>query len=229
MEDIQDEEDRKDLITELGDMAKEDHTESENMIQRFKALKTDIGHFLVRFDEWFQGTGTELKQEAYDLGQGINNLTEKIEQLDEEIALTTPALLAGAAAAGPMIVLIQLIVPGTTLGSSMTLRLEQASQLSGIQRELADVNRNQQELAQIKTEFDGLKPDIALICPKLALIGEIWPAIRGQALHFRQTLMGGKEAHKNLRFKQEVQLARNLCRVVGFGLDRYAMELERRK
>lgn len=42
------------------------------------------------------------------------------------------------------------------------------------QQDLAEVNALQEALAHIKTDFDGLKPDIALICDRLKLFGDIW-------------------------------------------------------
>ncbi|KEP46140.1 putative reovirus sigma C capsid domain protein [Rhizoctonia solani 123E] len=225
IQDIQTDQDREDVIAELGEFAKEDHTESADMAQRFKALKADIGGFLVRFEQWIQDTGTKLKQEAYDLSQAINKLEEKIKELDEEIVMATLALLASAAAAGTMIGVIELIVAGTTLAALLISRIEKTLDLSQKQKDLADVNRKQQALAQIKTQFDGLKPDIALICSKLALFGDIWASIQGQTLHFQQTLRRGMEALTDSRFKKEIELARKLCTPLRNGLEIYATQL----
>ena len=45
------------------------------------------------------------------------------------------------------------------------------------EKELADVNAKQAAFAHIKTEFDILRPDIFLICDKLALFGAIWTSV----------------------------------------------------
>lgn len=46
--------------------------------------------------------------------------------------------------------------------------------LQEAQRDLAEVNAMQEALANIKTQFDGQKPDIHFICDKLKLFGDVW-------------------------------------------------------
>lgn len=68
---------------------------------------------------------------------------------------------------------------------SKTLRIERttdapldlADQLSAKQNALADVNRKQEALAHLQSDFDGVKPDINLICEKLSLFTEIWAQV----------------------------------------------------
>ena len=55
--------------------------------------------------------------------------------------------------------------------------IDKARQLEQKEKELADVNRKQQALAQLQTDIDGLKPDISLICERLVLFGEIWSSV----------------------------------------------------
>lgn len=64
--------------------------------------------------------------------------------------------------------------------------------------ELKDVNRKQVELAKIKSDFDGLKPDIALICDRLVLFAEIRSKVRNQSVQFQETLKGGMGALTNM-------------------------------
>jgi hypothetical protein len=45
------------------------------------------------------------------------------------------------------------------------------------QAELRVVNEKQQALAELKTQFDILKPDIALIADQLVLFGDIWDSV----------------------------------------------------
>ena len=45
------------------------------------------------------------------------------------------------------------------------------------QAELRRVNEKQQALAELKTQFDILRPDIALICDQLVLFGDIWDSV----------------------------------------------------
>jgi hypothetical protein len=41
-----------------------------------------------------------------------------------------------------------------------------------------DANRGQPTLAHLKSDLDGLKPDITLLCEKLALFAGIWASVR---------------------------------------------------
>ncbi|KAF6744295.1 hypothetical protein DFP72DRAFT_826182, partial [Ephemerocybe angulata] len=50
----------------------------------------------------------------------------------------------------------------------------------------------------IKSDFDGLRPDIALICEKLVLFAEIWSSVRSQTVQFQETLEGGMDALTNI-------------------------------
>jgi hypothetical protein len=50
-------------------------------------------------------------------------------------------------------------------------------QLNGKEQELAIVNQKQEALAHLQTEFDGVKPDIDLICQRLVLFAEIWSSV----------------------------------------------------
>ena len=45
------------------------------------------------------------------------------------------------------------------------------------QAELVLVNEKQQGLAELQTQLDILKPDIALICDQLVLFGNIWDSV----------------------------------------------------
>ncbi|KAG8686405.1 hypothetical protein FRC08_012520 [Ceratobasidium sp. 394] len=229
IQEIKTDQDREDAIKELGQFANEDHTGSENMARGFTSLKADIERFVVRFKGWVKETRTELKEQAYELKQKIEELTTSIEELDKAIVGATTALLASAAAVETMVGIIGLVVAGTVLAVLVATRIDKTIEISDRRKELEEVNRKQQALAQVKTQFDGLKPDIALICSRLALFGEIWSSIRAQSLKFQETLNGGMETVTNERFKKEVQLARKLCRPLRNGLEKYATQLAGRK
>lgn len=59
---------------------------------------------------------------------------------------------------------------------------DKASELKGKQDALAEVNRKQEALANLQSDFDGVKPDIALICEKLVLFAEIWSAVSSKSI-----------------------------------------------
>ena len=51
------------------------------------------------------------------------------------------------------------------------------AELEKKQAELVAVNKKQEALAQMQTDFENLKPDIALICDRLALFAQIWVSV----------------------------------------------------
>ena len=55
---------------------------------------------------------------------------------------------------------------------------DKAQKLLNKQNALADLNRKQEALANLESDFKGLKPDIALICERLVLFAEIWSSVR---------------------------------------------------
>jgi hypothetical protein len=56
-------------------------------------------------------------------------------------------------------------------------KLGKVAALEGKQAELAEVNKKQEALAHIQTEFENLKPDINLICDRLSLFAAIWVSV----------------------------------------------------
>ena len=56
-------------------------------------------------------------------------------------------------------------------------KLGKVAELERKQAELAEVNKKQEALAQIQTDFEKLKPDIALICDRLVLFAQIWVSV----------------------------------------------------
>ncbi|RXW21444.1 hypothetical protein EST38_g4409 [Candolleomyces aberdarensis] len=225
---IQTEQDRNDVILELEYFINEDHDRSTEMSQGFLTLKRDIDDFVVRFDAYIETTSAELEQQAVELQQVIEQLKTAIQSLDEQIVDAAVALLASAAAAETIVGLIGLAVAGTILLVLIGQRVAKTIELSDRQNELEDVNKKQEGLAKVKTEFDGLRPDIFLICDKLVLFGEIWSSVRNQSVQFRESLKGGMDATTNIRFRKELELARKLCTPLANGLEKYATQLVNR-
>lgn len=62
--------------------------------------------------------------------------------------------------------------------NSWFMRIDKDKELRGKQSELANINRQQQALAYLQTDFANLKPDINLICERLLLFAEIWASVR---------------------------------------------------
>ncbi|KAJ2924795.1 hypothetical protein H1R20_g12278, partial [Candolleomyces eurysporus] len=198
------------------------------MSQGFMNLKRDVEDFVIRFDAYIETTSTELQQQAVELQQVIEQIKIAIQSLDEQIVDAAIALLATAAAAETIVGLIGLAVAGTVLLVLIGERVAKTIELSDRQGELAEVNKKQEGLAKIKTEFDGLRPDIYLICDKLVLFAEIWSSVRNQSVQFQKSLQGGIDATTNMRFKKELELARKLCTPLVDGLEKYATQLVNR-
>ena len=56
-------------------------------------------------------------------------------------------------------------------------KLAKVAELERTQDDLAEVNKKQEALPHVQTEFEKLKPDIALICDRLALFAQIWVSV----------------------------------------------------
>ncbi|KAJ2924806.1 hypothetical protein H1R20_g12280, partial [Candolleomyces eurysporus] len=226
VESIVTDQDRKDVIVELQQFIDEKHDKSTEMSSGFLTLKRDIADdFVPRLDQWIKDKGIQLENEAKALKLEIDGLQGEIEVLDKKIKDATTAL----AACGGCLCVIGVVVAGSVLASYKSERNDKAKKLQEKQNALAEVNRKQQALANLQSDFDGVKPDIALICEKLVLFAEIWSSVRSQTVQFQEHLKGGMDAVTNLRFKKEVRLARAVCGPLEAGLAKYATELENRK
>lgn len=228
VEEIKDDQTREDAIEELGRFASEDHSESHRMSVAFGALQKDILNFVERFDAWIESVGTDLKEQAVELRSALDGLQRTIVSLTVQIFATTVALAASAKASATLLSILGVIAAAATLIVLMEQRVRAEIDLRRTQRELAEVNRLQQALARLKGDFDGLKPDINLICDKLALFGEIWESVRSETVRFQTELKSGMGVVQNARFRKEVRLARSVCGPLQGGLERYATKLATR-
>lgn len=222
---IETEQDRKDVIIELQAFVDEKHDRSTEMQNNFLNLKRDIVDFVQRLDQFIVDKGVELENQAKQLKLDIESIEGEIAGLDKKIKDTEIAL----SAMGGCLNIIGLIVAGSMLAKYKSDRNGKLSDLAAKQADLADVNRKQVALAHLKSDFDGVKPDITLICDKLVLFAEIWASVRSQTVQFQEQLKGGMGAITNMRFKKEVRLARTICGPLQAGLEKYATELENRK
>ncbi|KAJ2924985.1 hypothetical protein H1R20_g12093, partial [Candolleomyces eurysporus] len=236
---IQTDQDRQDVIVEFGAFANEDHDRSQEMSDGFMNLKTDIEDFVVRFDAYIEKTSAELQEQATQLQKQIEKLKSLVQdgtfapvrsielplKLCGKIKDATVALLDSAEAAETMVGVVGIAVAGTVLAVLIAERLVNIIALGNSQRELEDVNSKQEGLAKIKSEFDGLRPDIALICAKLVLFAEIWSSVQDQTVHFQEQLKIGLDQVNNERFRLEIELARKLCKPLIDGLNKYTEQL----
>ncbi|CCM02035.1 uncharacterized protein FIBRA_04111 [Fibroporia radiculosa] len=223
VENIQTNQDRLDATKELQQFIDEKHDDSVQLSQNFLNLKRDIEAFVGKFDQWIVDKGVELEAQAKKLKDKITKLQGEIEALDKKIVVATIALVGS-----PLLGILGMAVAGTVLAVYKRQRDDKARELGGKLNALADINRKQEALAHLKTEFDGFKPDIALICEKLVLFAEIWSSVRSQAIQFQEHIKGGMAALSNPRFKMEVRLARAVTKPLMEGLAKYASELENR-
>ncbi|KAF5323039.1 hypothetical protein D9611_009337 [Ephemerocybe angulata] len=224
VESIETDQDRKDVIVELQQFIDEKHDRSTEMQNNFLNLKRDIEDFVLRLDKFIYDKGVELAAAAAQLKIEIDGLQGEISVLDAKIKDATIAL----AVTGACLSIIGLIVAGSVLAAFESERNGKQKALRGKQADLADVNRKQEALAQLQSDFDNVKPDITLICEKLVLFAEIWSSVRSQTVQFQEHLKSGMDALTNMRFKKEVRLAREMCAPLQAGLEKYATELENR-
>ncbi|EUC59324.1 transmembrane protein, putative, partial [Rhizoctonia solani AG-3 Rhs1AP] len=200
---------------------KEPNEDSTKLSQGFHELKRDINDSAKRFYAFIETTNTKCANEAVRLAGEIKILEGEIEELNGKIKKATIAL----AISGAFLFFIGAIVAKSVLAKYQSQRNDKAAELARKQKELDDVNRKQQALSQLKTEFDNLQPDINLICEKLVLFAEIWATVQDQSTQFAQMLKSGMEATTNMRFKAELRLARKTCGPLQAGLERYVAAL----
>ncbi|KAJ2925652.1 hypothetical protein H1R20_g11440, partial [Candolleomyces eurysporus] len=203
------EQDRQDVILELEVFIDKKHDKSQEMYQGFQNLKRDIETFIPKFNEFIADTGAELAAEAEKLQADINSLWGQIRVLDQQI--------------------LGVIVAGSVLAAQQAERSDKMSQLRGKEAELTKVNEKQQALAYLRTQSDGVKPEIDLICDRLLLFAEIWTSVRSQAVQFRDFLKSSANSPTNLGFKKKVRLARAVCIPLEAGLEKYATKLDYRE
>ncbi|ELU36180.1 DivIC domain-containing protein [Rhizoctonia solani AG-1 IA] len=143
------------------------------MYQGFLTLKRDIEDFVTRLDKFIEETGAQIAEDIKTLTKQIKDLEGEIAVLDGKIKDAQTALID----TGVCLNLIGIIVSGSVLASYQSDRNAKAADLADKQSKLEDANRKQQALAHLKTEYDGLKPSISLICEKLLLFAEIWSSV----------------------------------------------------
>lgn len=228
VENIQSEQDRKDCIVELQQFIDEDHGDSEKMAKGFTDLKNDVALFLTRFDDYIKQKGEELAAKAEELRRQIDSLNSSIESLNWEIAAAVVALVASVSGAATLVGLLGVVAAEATLAILVARRVKAELDLRKAKSDLAEVNKQQEALAHVKSEFDQLKPDINLICEKLTLFGQVWQSIRADSVSFQTHLKQGMEAATDVRFKREIRLARSVCGPMQAGLEQYAWQLENR-
>ncbi|CAE6422866.1 unnamed protein product [Rhizoctonia solani] len=221
VEEIKADSDREAAIKELEAFSKEPNEDSTKLSQGFHELKRDINDSAKRFYAFIETTNTKCANEAVRLAGEIKILEGEIEELNGKIKKATIAL----AISGAFLFFIGAIVAKSVLAKYQSQRNDKAAELARKQKELDDVNRKQQALSQLKTEFDSLQPDINLICEKLVLFAEIWATVQDQSTQFAQMLKSGMEATTNMRFKAELRLARKTCGPLQAGLERYVAAL----
>ncbi|RXW15453.1 hypothetical protein EST38_g10409 [Candolleomyces aberdarensis] len=205
IDDIQTESDLRDCVKEFIAFSKEEHTTSKTMANNFRTLESDVRGFGERFSAYLAAKKVELEQQAASL----------------KIVGALLALGAGLAAG-----LWSLVVTGISLAYFIAERIRAELELRKKKGELEEVNRKQRELAELKSRYDGLKPDIALIAEKLVVFGNIWDSVSTQIKEFGAILETGLDSLNNEEFRLQVTLARKTCVPLRNGLAKYAVNLE---
>jgi len=222
IESIKTDQDRQDVIQELLSFSNESHQAAAQMSINFKNLSADVRGFGSRY-------ATYLEQKSVELDREAKLLQADITLLQEQIQSWTEAIIAGllAMGAGLVISFWTLIVTGTAVAYMIAKRIQAERELQSKQVQLAQVNLRQQALAELKTEFDILKPDIALIADRLIVFGNIWQTVSTESRAFGAHLEKGMQALDDEEFRLQVTLARKSCTPLRLGLARYATALSR--
>ncbi|KAJ2924807.1 hypothetical protein H1R20_g12281, partial [Candolleomyces eurysporus] len=221
IDDIKTESDLRDCVKEFVAFSEEEHTTSKTMANNFRTLESDVRGFGERFSTYLAAKKVELEQQATALKVEIDEIQKAIEGWNLKIIGALLSLGAGLAAG-----LWTLAVTGISLAYFIAERIRAEIELRKKQGELDEVNRKQRELAELKSRYDGLKPDIALIAEKLVVFGNIWDSVSTQIKEFGAILETGLDSLNNEEFRLQVTLARKTCVPLRNGLAKYAVNLE---
>ncbi|KAJ2914564.1 hypothetical protein MD484_g5834, partial [Candolleomyces efflorescens] len=221
IDDIKTEGDLSDVVKEFTHFAAEEHLTSKTMANNFKVLETDVVGFGNRFSAYLEAKKAELDQQAITLKGQIDDIQKAIEGWNAKIVAALVALGAGLAAG-----LWTLVVTGFSLAVFIAERIKAELDLREKKAELEEVNRKQQALAELKTEYDGLKPDISLIAAKLVVFGNIWDSVSAQVQEFGTILEQGLSSLSDEGFRLQITLARKTCIPLRNGLANYAVNLD---
>ncbi|EGN94761.1 hypothetical protein SERLA73DRAFT_187817 [Serpula lacrymans var. lacrymans S7.3] len=213
VENIRTEQDRIAAIQALesfiDELEKNDN--SVQMSQEFLTLKRDIADFIGKFTH-----------QASDLA---TQLLKSIALLEDQIksALRTIAIIGGG--------LLEGLGSGTrasrVAASLNTQRDKEAESFRDVQLMLATLNTL--EAPHLQSQLRGHQheePNISLMLERLVVFAEIWSSVRSQAVQFREHLKGGMKASTNMRFKNEVKVARAVCKPLMEGLAEFKARLE---
>ncbi|CCM00799.1 uncharacterized protein FIBRA_02841 [Fibroporia radiculosa] len=244
--------DRQDVIKELGNFSGENHGTAAQMSANFTNLEADVRGFGARFETYLEQKKVQLEQMATSLKADIDTLQGQIKTWNEkacfphyEDLFLDDAYTLFLCSFRLLLVFCQwapdwlsrydrssrhhfwtLIITGSTVAYFIYQRVKAEHDLNDKKAELVEVNRKQSGLAEIKTQFDGLKPDIALICEKLVIFGNIWQSVSAQCADFGQHLQKGMDALNDEEFRLQVTLARKTCTPLRNGLNNYATSLD---
>ncbi|KIJ58202.1 hypothetical protein HYDPIDRAFT_171360 [Hydnomerulius pinastri MD-312] len=199
--------------------------------QKFLDLRNDVERFQKEFNDYIETQRVQLLQLAKVLQQEIDGLLKQID------GLTAAVLPDFNVASGPSIIFAftadfgshcahrrwRLVEPGIAIIGLAISRAQKQKELAVKQAELAEVNRKQEALAHIKSEFDGLDPDIKIISSSLSLFADIWRQFHGEAEEFAKVLRDVQNPTSIPRvFKLRVELARTIARPLQEALEAYA-------
>ncbi|KAJ2913939.1 hypothetical protein MD484_g6471, partial [Candolleomyces efflorescens] len=217
--------DVKDVVLELQVFIEEKHDRATEMSSNFLSLKRDIEYFAPKLAKWIKTTGQELKAEAEQLQSDIDSLNSQIQAKDKQIEDATTALIA----CGSCLSILGVIVAGSVLAAFQSEKDDLVRQLNNKKKDLAHVNEAQDALPFVESEFNGMKPDIDLICERLVLFAQIWSSVRSQAVQIQTSLQGATGAPTDMGFKASIRLSKAMCDPLQDGLEKYAVTLENRQ
>ncbi|KIJ63530.1 hypothetical protein HYDPIDRAFT_29328 [Hydnomerulius pinastri MD-312] len=217
-----------------------------NLSDMFLKLRRDIEWFRDGFYEYLDKEGIQVSEKAEGLRLAIEGLQKDILSLNEKKTrpLYSRLLLGGgqvsATSAAPYYTLnlpdteyfppfsqpVGAAIAGTILGNLCSDRDGKYRELAEKEADLELVNRDQQALAYIRSQFDSVGPDFINICKTLNILTNTWAAFHGQALQFShviEKLTNPKQFP--LEFQLQVQLARQIAKPLEESLRDYASRI----
>lgn len=95
------------------------------------------------------------------------------------------------------------------ISTLMAQRDEKKQSLKSAQRSLFELNQGIP--LELMDKLEGWRPDLDQMFDRMVTMAEVWSSVRSQAVQFRSHIEGGLDAATNMRFKNEVKLAREVC------------------
>ncbi|KAF5322992.1 hypothetical protein D9611_009281 [Ephemerocybe angulata] len=208
VENIATEQDRLDAIAALTQFLDDNPDRSDEMAQTFLNLKRDIAAFITTFSNWIATLGINPSMAANGYKASIEvtgkGIQEQVLSLASEYRQTLTCHHSGRT--GCLVCVCHLLS-------------EMKRSLKSLQDGLLALH--EPPPLDLMDKLASWNPDLQQMFDRMITIGEVWTSVRSQAVQFRAHIQGGLGAATNMRFKNEVKLARAVCGPLRDSLQKY--------